>query len=148
MSKAAPIFMLAVLFLSTLPSRASGQEETADTRQSQEPLRVFLDCERFICDSYHFRREVDFISYVRDRMDAELHVLVTSQPTGAGGEGYSFFFIGLTDREGAQDTPERAQWPAHPTRPPPEPTASSGVVRKAPKSVGVTGSAVFWLEAV
>jgi hypothetical protein len=65
---------------------------------------VFLDCERFICDSDHFRREVNFISYVRDRMDAQLHVLVTSQATGAGGEEYSFFFIGLRDWEGAQDT--------------------------------------------
>ncbi|MCJ7629025.1 MAG: hypothetical protein MUO50_11640, partial [Longimicrobiales bacterium] len=49
-------------------------------------------------------REVDFVSYVRDRMDAELHVLVTSQSTGAGGQEYTLFFIGLGNLEGAQDT--------------------------------------------
>lgn len=86
---------LAVLFAAAIPSIASAQ---------QEPLRVFLDCDGRTCDSDHFRREVDFISYVRDRMDAQLHVLVTSQDTGAGGEEYSFFFIGLREMEGAQDT--------------------------------------------
>jgi hypothetical protein len=47
---------------------------------------------------------VEFISYVRDRMEAQLHVLITAQNTGAGGEEYSFFFIGLREWEGAQDT--------------------------------------------
>lgn len=82
----------------------SAQEQGSPYSLQDEPLRVFLDCEPFICDFDHFRREVEFISYVRDRMDAQLHVLVTSQATGAGGEEYSFFFIGLRDREGAQDT--------------------------------------------
>lgn len=82
----------------------AGQEPSPPSTAQGEPLRVFLDCEPFICDFDHFRREVAFVSYVRDRMDAELHVLVTSQETGAGGEEYTFLFIGLLDREGAEDT--------------------------------------------
>jgi hypothetical protein len=54
---------------------------------------------------------VDFISYVRDRADAQLHVLVTSQPTGSGGEEYTFFFIGLRGWDGAQDTLRYASRP-------------------------------------
>lgn len=65
-------------------------------------LRVFLDCER--CDFDHFRREVPFVDYVRDRADAELHVLVTSQDTGGGGEAWDLFFIGLGEQAGMQDT--------------------------------------------
>ncbi len=89
------------LVLSACPFDTGAQSSGTE---NEEPLRVFLDCEGYICDFDHFRREVDFISYVRDRMDAQLHVLVTSQETGAGGEEYSFFFIGLQEWEGSQDT--------------------------------------------
>jgi hypothetical protein len=111
MNKATPLFFLAALFLSALPLLASAQQDLSGSPQSHEPLRVFLDCEEYICDSDHFRREVDFVSYVRDRMDAQLHVLVTSQATGSGGEEYSFFFIGLRNWEGAQDTLRYASRP-------------------------------------
>ena len=67
MTKATPLFLLAALVLTAFPSLASAQGDRSDAPQFQEPLRVFLDCERYICDSDHFRREVDFISYVRDR---------------------------------------------------------------------------------
>ena len=64
-------------------------------------LRVFLDC-RF-CDDDHFRREIAFVDYVRDRQDADVHVLGTSQGTGAGRE-YTFEFIGLGQFQGRADT--------------------------------------------
>ncbi len=88
-----------------LPSAAaSAQERPLNPQLQDEPLRVFLDCERQWCDFDHFRREVAFISYVRDRMDAQLHVLVTQQVTGAGGMEYTFHFIGLRDLVGREDT--------------------------------------------
>ncbi|HEX9887591.1 MAG TPA: hypothetical protein VGA70_13925 [Longimicrobiales bacterium] len=67
-------------------------------------LRVFLDCEPFICDFDHFRREVSFVNYVRNREDAQVHVLVTRQGTGAGGSEYAFNFIGLGDMAAQHDT--------------------------------------------
>ena len=93
-----------LIALSVLASSvaASAQEGPATTQLPDEPLRVFLDCQR--CDFDHFRREVAFISYVRDRMDAQLHVLVTQQRTGAGGMEYSFHFIGLEHLAGREDT--------------------------------------------
>jgi len=69
-----------------------------------DALRVFLDCERFICDLDHIRQEVDFVSYVRDREDAQVHVLVTFQETGGGGAAYTFNFIGLGDQLARDDT--------------------------------------------
>ncbi len=70
-----------------------GQTPSPTQGQPQEgALRVFLDCPR--CDFDYFRQEVPFVSWVRDRMDAELHVLVTLQPTGAGGVEYTFHFLG------------------------------------------------------
>lgn len=66
------------------------------------PLRVFLDCDR--CDFDHLRTEVPVVDYVRDRLDADLHILVTRQGTGAGGTEYTFHFIGLRELEGQADT--------------------------------------------
>ena len=79
----------------TLPPLAGAQ-------QPPPPLRVFLDCER--CDTDHLRREVPVVDYVRDRMDADVHVLVTQQQTGAGGQEYTFHFLGLRSLAHLADT--------------------------------------------
>lgn len=87
----------------------SSQERPPEEASLEAPLRVFLDCWR--CDMDHFRREVAFISYVRDRMDAQVHVLVTSQETGAGGSEYTFNFIGLREFSERDDTLQIASHP-------------------------------------
>ena len=61
-------------------------------------LRVFLDCGR-VCDRDYLRREITFVNYVRDRRDAQVHVLVTSVGSG-GGTQYTVDFIGLEEFEG------------------------------------------------
>jgi hypothetical protein len=93
---------LLALAASLIPSRGSAQEEIPDAGAEDSLLRVFLDCERWMCDFDHLRREVAFVNYVRDRADADLHVLVTSQETAAGGEAYEMYFMGLDERTGQQ----------------------------------------------
>jgi len=44
-----------------------------------------------------------FVNYVRDRTDAEVHILVTTQGTGSGGTEYVFTFIGLQRFAGIDD---------------------------------------------
>jgi hypothetical protein len=76
----------------------------APTRaQDTAPLRVFMDCS-FICDMDLIRTEVPWIDYMRDRADAQLHVLVRTERTGGGGERFSFEFIGLREFAGRRDT--------------------------------------------
>ncbi len=96
-----PVLALAIC-TAVSPTQTLGQERDLGGTGREGPLRVFLDCWR--CDMDHFRREVAFISYVRDRMDAQLHVLVTSQETGAGGSEYTFNFIGLREFLERDDT--------------------------------------------
>jgi hypothetical protein len=67
----------------------------------EEALRVFLDCGN--CDFDYLRREIPFVNYVRDRKDAEVHILVTTQSTGGGGVEYTFRFIGLDRFQGIDD---------------------------------------------
>lgn len=56
------------------------------------PARVFLDCQR--CDESYFRRNLTFVDYVRDRQQADVHVLGTRRRTGGGGVSYRLEFIG------------------------------------------------------
>lgn len=56
-------------------------------------LRVFLDCSDRGCHAEYLREEVKFADYVRDRSDADVHVLVTRAETGAGGREYTLAFI-------------------------------------------------------
>jgi len=67
--------------------------------------RVFLDCQgRMPCDRNHFRTEIRFVNWAQDREDADVHVIVTSDNVGGGGQQFTFDFIGreemanLTDR--------------------------------------------------
>jgi hypothetical protein len=56
-------------------------------------LRVFLDC--YQCDIDYLRQTVGFVDYMRERTDADLHVLVTTQSTGGGGLAWTIEVIGL-----------------------------------------------------
>ena len=98
-------------FYMHLLSRCSGQLRwvlllliaiTADTSTAQDinARRVFLDCQ--FCDDDFVRREVTFVDWVRDRADADEHVLDTSQRTATGGRAYQLAF--LTAEPGRSDT--------------------------------------------
>ncbi len=82
-----------------MPLAAAAQPDAA--AQPRDTLRVFLDCPR--CDFDYLRREISFVDYVRDRKDADLHILVTTQGTGSGGLEWVFEFIGLQRFAGIDD---------------------------------------------
>jgi hypothetical protein len=63
---------------------------------------VFLDCPS--CDDTYMRTEITFVSYVRDRTEADVHVLVTTQGTGGGGTEYSLKFIGQGHFKGVDNS--------------------------------------------
>ena len=75
--------------------------QPADTTRRDGSLRVFIDCG--FCDTEFFRHEITFISHVRSRQDAQVHVLVTTQGTGGGGTEYVLKFIGVQEFAGRDD---------------------------------------------
>ncbi len=79
------------LWVLCLGGMASGGQ---DAGGAPAALRVFLDCNR--CDFDYLRREITFVNYVRDRHDAQVHVLVTTENSG-GGRLYTLDFIGLEE---------------------------------------------------
>ncbi len=89
---------LALLFGLSTPAIA--QETAAGGRTGA--LRLFIDCDW--CDETFFRTEITFVDYMRDRKDADLHVLVTTQSTGGGGTEYTLKFIGQGRFAGVEQT--------------------------------------------
>lgn len=66
-------------------------------------INVFLDCGHN-CDFDFIRTEIPYVNWVRDRTDADVHLLVTSQGTGGGGSEYVLNFIGQRAFAQATDT--------------------------------------------
>lgn len=93
------VLVLACAAATALPTAAIAQQVA--TPRTNGTIAVFLDCHTRLCDFDHFRRTIPVVNWVRDRQDADVHVLVTQQGTGSGGSEYTLAFIGLrshTDR--------------------------------------------------
>jgi hypothetical protein len=65
--------------------------------------KVFFDCSQRECDLDFIRQETPFVSFVMDRENADLHVMVTRRRTGAGGSEYTLSFIGLGRHQGRNE---------------------------------------------
>ncbi|HLB54672.1 MAG TPA: hypothetical protein VJK71_06160, partial [Gemmatimonadales bacterium] len=76
--------------------------EPAFPQPPVEAIRVFLDCQTF-CDTQHIRREITYVNWVRDRQDAVVHLLISSQGTGGGGREFTLRFIGVGEFQGLDD---------------------------------------------
>lgn len=74
------------------PPLLAHEDALPDT--TSERLRVFSDCQTLRCDERFIRTEVDFVDWVRDREDAQVHVIVMSQRSGGGIE----FVVDLVGR--------------------------------------------------
>ncbi|MDA0874387.1 MAG: hypothetical protein O3C45_04910 [Bacteroidetes bacterium] len=88
--------LFALVLMTALPSMAQ------DGNGRPESLTVFLDCEHS-CDFDYIRRTIPYVDWVRDREEADVHMLVTSQTTGSGGRNYEVQFIGLKALDALQD---------------------------------------------
>ena len=91
-------------FLCAAAIRSANAQQTApaDSAPPSAKLRVFLDCD--FCDFDFMRTEVTFVDYVRNRQDAQVHILVTDQTTGGGGREFTLHFIGQRDLAALADT--------------------------------------------
>jgi hypothetical protein len=76
--------------------------QTGEMRQTAP--HVFIDCERWVCDLTYVRSEITFINYMRDRENADIHLMITRRTTGGGGREYTLEFIGLRSYQGKDAT--------------------------------------------
>ena len=98
----------AAILLFVLVNTATAQQPAPPS----PPLSVYLDCEWEGCDFDFFRTEITAVNWVRDRQVADVHILVTTQQTGAGGREYTATFLGLRQFSGITDTLRYVSEPA------------------------------------
>ena len=96
------LFPLTLLSQEADTSMVSQEADTSMAKYRKDALKVFLDCP--FCDDDYIRREISFVNYVRDRKVADVHIMVTYQRTGSGGEEYTFHFLGQNEFDGQNDT--------------------------------------------
>jgi hypothetical protein len=91
-----------LLLGAALPAVSAARQAAPAAQPAAEALRVFLDCNAF-CDGEYLRREITYVNWMRDRADADVHLLITSQSTGGGGQQYNLKYIGLKTFQGSDD---------------------------------------------
>src|ERR1043165_7239791 len=74
--------------------------------QSQnDRLSVFLDCSQtWLCEYDYVRSEIKSVDFVRDRVGADVHILINTQQSSSGGTRAQLNFIGLGKYQAINDT--------------------------------------------
>lgn len=68
-----------------------------------ERLKVYIDCYSH-CDMTLIRSEINIVDFLLDRQAADIHVLITDQNTGNGGDEYQLIFFGQNQFKNIKDT--------------------------------------------
>ena len=96
-------FFIAFISVIIIPFTLISQEpDSSIVKYRKDALKVFFDCS--YCDEDYIRQEISFINYVRDRKEAEVHIMVTRERTGSGGRNYTFHFLGQNGYSKLSDT--------------------------------------------
>jgi hypothetical protein len=83
----AGLCVLALVTCAAVDAAAQSPQTTPPAR-----LRVFLDCSD--CDRDYLRDEIDWVDFVRQAQDGDVHLLSSSAGTGGGGREIVLRFVG------------------------------------------------------
>ncbi|HPH31506.1 MAG TPA: hypothetical protein PLB49_06635 [Chitinophagaceae bacterium] len=72
--------------------------------QAPNRLKVFFDCSSTWCDMTYIRSEINIVDFLLDNKAADVHLLITSQGTGSGGDQYQLIFFGQNQFSRQPDT--------------------------------------------
>ena len=82
---------------------AVGPAEQVQAQAEGGRPRVFFDCNGPNCNSQYYRTEIDWVNWVNDPGVADLHIIMGSSSTGAGGREYQIDLIGVDAEEGYEE---------------------------------------------
>src|SRR5215471_16918830 len=91
-----------LLILFSLQKDLSAQINADSAVVKNNYVKIYLDGVSGYED--YIKTEITFVDYVRDRFEADVHVLITTQTTGSGGDEYTLFFLGQKSFRGKNDT--------------------------------------------
>ncbi len=89
------LFALVYLFIAT-----SSFSQTVPP----EKIKLFLDCSNTRCDRTFIRTEINLVDFVNNRVQADVHLLLTDQRGGSGGRTYQLIFFGQNEFSDKTDT--------------------------------------------
>jgi len=110
MSKIKTLFICFFTFLSfnSIAQTTKADSLVKDSILS-DALKIFLDMGTcYYCDYSYIRKEINFVNYVRDPKESQVHVIITQSTTGSGGTEFNFMFIGKKEFKGMDDTIKQA----------------------------------------
>ena len=91
------------LFVALFAFYVPVQSHTTALCTNVDEIKVYLDCKTWADISY-IKREISFVSYVIDRFDANVFILLNAQSTGSGGLEVTLVFNGQKEFVGLVDT--------------------------------------------
>ena len=111
MSKRKTLFLICFFTFLTFNSIAQTTKADSLVKDSilSDALKIFLDMGTcYYCDYSYIRKEINFVNYVRDPKESQVHVIITQSTTGSGGTEFNFMFIGKKEFKGMDDTIKQA----------------------------------------
>lgn len=94
------MLVLSIFILAGSISAQGADEEIASTENNA--INIFIDGP--YSGSDYVRENITMANFVRDRMQADIHILITRLRTGGGGREYTIEFMGQKDFAGMRDT--------------------------------------------
>ena len=88
------LVLLAICLGGALPAWSQKTAPDIEALKKTAP-KVYIDCTR--CDINYIKTEITFVNYVRDRNEAQVHILITTMRTGGGGREYTVSFLGQNE---------------------------------------------------
>lgn len=95
-------FLFCISSLSAQTPDPPAADTTAADTLNPAFVNVYLDGAWFYQE--YIKQEITFVNYVRDRFGADVHLLISGQPTGSGGTDFNLFFLGAQRFSGKNDT--------------------------------------------
>jgi hypothetical protein len=92
--KSTPLLLTLLLPPSSAAQQAPLNGQEAALAAPAGRPNVFFDCNGPGCDQNYYRTEIAWVNWVRQPEDSHVHVIITSQATGAGGREYLLDFTG------------------------------------------------------
>lgn len=92
--------VFAFIFLLFMGSSTYSQEIT----QTNSRLKIYLDCQNTWCDQTFIRTEINIVDFLLDRLAADVHILITTQRNGNGGNQYQMIYYGQHQFEKIKDS--------------------------------------------
>jgi hypothetical protein len=86
------VAVAALLVSPTVTLAQTTQPPVAGASAQGQRLRVFLDCDQ--CFSDYLRSEINWVDFVRQAQDADVHLFASTRETGGSGREYALRFVG------------------------------------------------------